>query len=506
MSDLDAGNQAVQEQRPPESILNRLKRYVEKVLNSVDSMMRNPAFRKQIIWTSASIVLAMLVAAIIMVLTGYNPALAYIALIRGAVVQWDRVLFYATPLIFTGLSVALAFKCGLFNIGPEGQLYMGAMAAAIIGYMVSLPIVVHPLACLTVAALAGFGYGFVPGLLKAYRGAHEVVTTMMLSYTAILFTQWLVTYPLKEPGEFQWIAQTPLLFPTAWLPHLFGSDFLHAGLIIALFAVVGVHFLINRTVLGYELRAVGLNAEAARTAGINPKWNIALSLGIAGALAGVGGGAEILGYHHRFRDAWSTGLGWDGITVAVLGHNNPWGVLLGAIFFGALRAGGNSMQVNTGVPQEMVTVIQGLIVVFVAAPRIIDWLEKRGIDYSAWIRRSPMGGIGHLATTVWAAGSAIEAMIIISFFLEKTPFAGLLVALAIIVGFYALTKLLAQNPAGPVVSLFTAVEWILIATVAALLGSSDMVYFTAPTAVIGIAVSLMTVMSSRASTQKAGGN
>ncbi len=506
MSDPSAGNQTTQEKQAPRNIHGQLTGLATDVLRGLEKRITSAAFRKQILWTFASIILAMLVAAVIMVMTGYNPALAYIALIRGAVVQFDRVLFYATPLIFTGLSVALAFKCGLFNIGPEGQLYIGAMAAAIIGYMVSLPIIVHPLACLVVAALAGFVYGFVPGLLKAYRGAHEVVTTMMLSYTAILFTQWLVTYPLKESGEYQWIAQTPLLFPTAWLPHLFGSNFLHAGLIIALLAVVGVHYLINRTVLGYELRAVGLNAEAARTAGINPKRSIALSLGIAGALAGVGGACEIMGYHHRFRDAWSSGLGWDGITVAVLGNNNPWGVLFGAIFFGALRAGGNSMQVNTGVPAEMVTVIQGLIVVFVAAPRIIDWLERRGIDYAAWIKRSPMGGIGHLATTIWAVGASIAATILLSFFSEQTSFAGLLLALVIVIGFYAFMKLLAQNPVGPVIALFAAVEWILLAAMAVLLGSFEMLYPAVATAVIGIAAPVLTLMSNRASTHKVGGN
>ncbi|MEM2143178.1 MAG: ABC transporter permease [Candidatus Thorarchaeota archaeon] len=397
-----------------DSLATRVRSLVRNGTSRLVERATSEETMKQLLWTGGSIVLSLLIVAAIMMLVGYNPLLAYIALFRGILVQLDRVLFYATPLIFTGLSVAFAFKCGLFNIGPEGQLYIGAMAAAIIGYMVALPIIVHPLACLVVAGLSGFAYGFLPGLLKAYRGAHEVVTTMMLSYIALLFTQWLVTYPLKEPGEQQWIAQTPPLFSTAWLPSLFGSPFLHAGLILAVLAVIAVDFIINHTVLGYEMRAVGLNAEAARTAGIDIRLNTALALGIAGSLAGIGGASEIMGYHHRFRDAWSTGLGWDGITVAVLGRNNPWGVLLGALFFGALRAGGNTMQYQAGVPAEMVSVIQGFIVLFVAAPRIVQWVIKRGGEYSAWVRDARVPGLTHLSMTLWTALSPIIAITVAS--------------------------------------------------------------------------------------------
>ncbi|MFX1484769.1 MAG: ABC transporter permease, partial [Promethearchaeota archaeon] len=298
------------------------------------------------------------------------------------------------------LSVALAFKCGLFNIGAEGQLYIGSMAAAVIGYAFAFPFLIHPILCLIVAALFGAGYGFVPGLLKAYRGAHEVVTTMMLSYAAVLITTWLVgPYgPYFDHEGSELISQTPLLQDTAILPTI-GGPYMHMGILVSLLAVVGVDFLINRTVLGYEMRAVGLNEKAAEYAGINPKRNVTLALTISGGLAGLAGGGEVMGTYNRFIHEWSPGLGWDGITVAVLGGNNPWGVLAGAIFFAALRVGGNAMQQNAHVPIEMVGVIQGLVVLFVAAPRIVEWMQKHSVDYASWMRSEESFPLSHFLGT-----------------------------------------------------------------------------------------------------------
>ncbi len=341
---------------------------------------------KPLFWSLGSIILALLVSALMLTIMGYNIIAGFEHLIRGALDQPDRIIQYATPLVLTGLSVALAFRCGLFNIGPEGQLLVGSMAAALLGYMISLPFLIHPLTCLLAAALVGGLWGFLPGLLRAYRGAHEVVTTMMLSYVAILFTQYLASGPFKEQGPYQWISQTTRILDTAELAKIFGP-YAHWGFGVAIMCVIGVDFLLKRTVLGYELKAVGLNEEAAEYAGINPKWNMALALGISGALAGIGGAGEILGTHRRFLDGWSGGLGWDGITVAVLGNNSPWGVLGAAIFFGALRAGGNRMHQIAHVPIEIVGLIQGLVVVFVAAPRIIDWMGRQSVESVGWIRR-----------------------------------------------------------------------------------------------------------------------
>ncbi|RDE16061.1 MAG: hypothetical protein C4K47_02110, partial [Candidatus Thorarchaeota archaeon] len=175
-------------------------------------------------------------------------------------------------------------------------------------------------------------------------------------------------------------------------------------------AVFGVYILFKRTVLGYEMRAVGFNRDAAETAGINPRKNMALALGLSGGLAGLSGAGEILGYHYRFVANWSAGYGWDGITAAVLGRNNPWGCLLAAIFLGALRAGGNSMSIMAQVPAEMIGVVQGLIVLFVAAPRLIDWLANSGVSYAIWLKKSPKNAIPWLTAAGYGIVGAFYAI------------------------------------------------------------------------------------------------
>ncbi|NHJ14303.1 MAG: ABC transporter permease [Candidatus Thorarchaeota archaeon] len=480
-----------------ETPLGRIDLFIARLVEKVKSR----SFQKQLLWTFGSIVLALLVSAVIMALTGRDPLTAFRALALGALTQMDLVMRYATPLILTGLSVALAFRCGLFNIGPEGQLLMGGIVAAIFGFMVSMPIIVHPLVCLAVGALAGAAWGFVPGILKAYRGAHEVVTSMMLSYTAALLTQWLVTYPLKEQGPYAWISQTPRLNDTALLPSLFDSDYMHFGLIVAILCVIGVDFLINRTVLGYELRAVGFNQKAAEYSGINPKKNIALAMTIAGGLAGLAGAEEIMGTYGRFTDNWTGGLGWDGITVAVLGNNHPWGVLAGAIFFGALRAGGGTMQQQAGVPAEMVSVIQGLIVMFVAAPRIVDWLARHNVDYVRRMKEMPMISGPAYALVVlnflsifFAFGGVLEGIMAQSFLL-------FLVAMAALAGFI-LT--LSKNPRGNLLSTVTYIGWLVIAAIGFIMAAE---YSVVPLVVgsVGLLLSIINMRISAASLSQDGG-
>ena len=439
-----------------------IKRGFDGILDDVNRKLMSPEFHKQIAWSLVSIILALLVSAVIMLMTGYDPGAAFFQLAIGALTRMDQVIWRATPLILTGLSVALAFKCGLFNIGPEGQLYIGSMAATVTGYMIALPYVVHPIACLAVAAIAGGLWGFVPGLLKAYRGAHEVVTTMMLSYTAILFTQYLAAGPLREPGEYQWNAQTPPILNTAILPNIVGP-YLHLGIVVAILCVVGVWFLINRTVLGYELRAVGQNMEAAEYAGINPKKNMALALAISGGLAGLAGAGEIMGYHHRFVDGWSRGLGFDGITVAVLGSNNPFGCFAAGIFFGALRVGGNRMHQVAHVPAEMVGVIQGLIVLFVAAPRLIDWLADRGWEYWSWIKEEPNKGVPNFVGVVFGGLTIFFAL----GFTATAMSLNLMMAVSLIAtgifGFLAFIYMYSKHNRGPLLLLVSSILWIISA-------------------------------------------
>ncbi len=392
----------------------------------------SPEFLKKIGHTVVSIILALIVSAIIMVATGYDPIAAFSALGLGALLNFDQVLFKATPLILAGLSVALAFKCGLFNIGAEGQLYMGSIAATAVGYMVALPWGIHQLACIVVGVLSGLLYGLLPGILRAYRGAHEVVTTMMLSYAAVKFTQWLVSEgPMHNLDDSRSVS--PFILPTAEIGKMFGSSFLSYAFIIALLCVPLVNFFINRTVMGYEMRAVGQNEDAAQTAGIDAKKNMALALGFSGALAGLAGTLEIQGYYRRFYDGWSAGLGFDGITVAVLGRNNPWGVLGGGLFFGALKAGGSFMQTNANVPSEMVQVIQGLVVLFVAAPRLVDWLSDHGVSYASWIKTNPKIGFLSLFTLGYGVLGAFLGLTVASP-LVTTNFTTLLVGLVISLG------------------------------------------------------------------------
>lgn len=381
---------------------------VGKLIARVDSK----EFQRNISHTIISILMALVVAAIIMIATGYDPLRAYSSLGLGALLNFDQVLWRATPLLLAGLSVALAFKCGLFNIGAEGQLYMGSIAATAIGYMIVLPLGIHIFACMAVGVLAGLLYGLLPGILRAYRGAHEVVTTMMLSYAAVKFTQWLVSEgPMHNPGDSRSVS--PFINEFAQIPKIFGSPFLSWTFVIALLCVPLVHFFINKTVMGYEMRAVGQNEDAARTAGINAKKNMALALGLSGGLAGLAGSLEVQGYYHRFYDGWSAGLGFDGITVAVLGRNNPWGVLGGALFFGALKAGGSFMQTNANIPSEMVQVIQGLVVLFVAAPRLVDWLSKNGIGYAKWITDNPkLGTISMISLGYGVLGAFLGIIVV----------------------------------------------------------------------------------------------
>lgn len=437
---------------------------IEEYYKGVIAKLTGEEFKNQFYWSIGSVLLALVVSAVIMVMAGYNPGVAFVWLSYGAITKLDQVLWYASPLILTGLSVALAFRCGLFNIGAEGQLFMGSMASALLAYLFAFPIVVHPILCLAVGVLAGAGYGFLAGLLKAYRGAHEVVTTMMLSYIAILFTSWLVS----QNGPFwdgSMVPRTPQFYDTALLPVIFGN-YLHLGFIIALMAVFGVDYLINKTVLGYEMRAVGHNIDAAESAGIDSKKKVAIALGISGGLSGLAGSTEIIGTFDRFTANWSAGLGWDGITVAVLGNNNPFGVLAAALFFGALKAGSNTMQVIAHVPAEMIKVIQGLVVLFVAAPRIISWLvdhsqtakdavEKEPAKALPWVLAALFG----LSSVFIALGTARNIMVLPTL----TPM--VLVSILILV-LVALTGILVfvteftHDPRGSSLLLIIAVGWL----------------------------------------------
>lgn len=280
----------------------------------------------------------------------------------------------STPYVFTGLSVALAFRCGLFNIGAEGQYFLGGLFSTFIGYAITgLPIFIH----LPLAVLAGFLGGAlwaaIAGFLKAYTGAHEVITTIMLNYIAFRLADFLlqVNGPMARPNDGRPVS--PEVLPTSWLPQLFpnnSSISINLGAVIALAIVFAVSYLLFRTTLGFEFRTVGANPTAARTVGISVKRSYVYVMALSGGLAGLAGAHDILGVTRFMPNAFQSGYGFDAIALALLGRNNPVGVLLAALLFGFLRAGAQRMQ-TVGVPIDIIGIIQGLIIVFIAAPEVV---------------------------------------------------------------------------------------------------------------------------------------
>jgi simple sugar transport system permease protein len=282
----------------------------------------------------------------------------------------SETLTYAAPLVFTGLSVALAFRGGLFNIGAQGQAVLGCLAAGVAGFSFGLPVVLNLIVAIIAGVVGGALWGFIPGFLKARTGAHEVITTIMLNYTAGLFLSWLVIQKgIQAPGKTDAISKT--VAESAMLPSPGGQLRVHLGIIFAVLVTAGVAWLLNRSAFGFELRAVGSNPHAAKTAGISVSKTYVLLMAIAGGLAGLGGATQVLGTAHSLTPSVAGNIGFDGLLVALLGRNRPWSTFFAALLFGALRAGGNRMQSYSGISLELVTVLQALIVIFIAAPALV---------------------------------------------------------------------------------------------------------------------------------------
>ncbi|QYJ16382.1 putative riboflavin import permease protein RfuC [Rubrobacter xylanophilus DSM 9941] len=324
-----------------------------------------------LVFPLVAIALALVVGAVIVLATGNNPLAAYRALIVGAVgspAAIGRTLLNATPLIFTGLAVAVAFRAGLFNIGGEGQLYIGAITAAILGvslgFLGPLAIPVVLFACF----LTGFLWGAIPGLLKARFGAHEVITTIMLNFVAINLATYLALKPFRTEGL---VPGTDFIEPAARIPAL-GLGRANYGLLIALLAAVAVYLLLWRTTLGFRLRAVGLSPGAANYAGMSIGTSTVLALAIGGAMAGLGGGVEVMGVYGKMSIPFVSNLGFNGIGVALLGRNHPAGVVLGALLFGGLASGAQELQFETDVPLDLADVLLAIILLLVTATRLVE--------------------------------------------------------------------------------------------------------------------------------------
>ncbi len=347
--------------------------------------------------------------------SGFTAATgAYGAMLRGAVFdpQADTVLrrvrpitetlTIATPLIAAGLGVALAFRAGLFNIGGQGQVLVGAAAAGYVGFAVSLPPVVHLVAAVGAGMAAGALWGGIAGFLRARTGAHEVITTIMLNYVALYLVAYLLARPsFQRPGASNPIS--PQVAGTATLPPLLGEGFrLHAGLLLALGAAAGVWWLLERSTVGFRFRAVGANPAAARTAGMSiPGAYLGVML-LAGTLSGLAGAAQVLGTERAVTGGIAGSLGPDAITVALLGRSRPLGVIGAGLLFGALRAGAPLMQAQTGTPVDIVLVVQSVIVLLIAAPPLVRTVF--GLAPRAG-RRGRSGGRGPAAA---AGGATLE--------------------------------------------------------------------------------------------------
>ena len=283
----------------------------------------------------------------------------------------SETIVTSTPLILSGLSVALAFRSGLFNIGAQGQFIFGAIGASYVGFHYNFSPVLHVTIAIFVGILLGGLFGGLVGLLKAKTGAHEVIVTIMLNYVASLFILWLLkTSTFLRPGRQDPLA--PEVNPSAQLPKLFGENLrIHAGIFIALIAAVFVWWILNKSTLGFKFRAVGSNANAARTAGISIPFVTTMTMFICGGLAGLGGAVHLLGTEHALAAGIAGSLGFDAITVALLGQATPIGTVFGAFLFGALQTGSRTLLSNTGTSPDIVQVIQALIVLFIAAPTLM---------------------------------------------------------------------------------------------------------------------------------------
>jgi simple sugar transport system permease protein len=355
-----------------------------------------------------SILLALLVAGLLMIVSSplvkgrFDPLLplvAYAALLSGAFGSVNglvQTVVSATPLILAGLAVGIGFKAGLFNIGAQGQFLTGAVAAAAVGVgLAGAPGIIAIPAALAAGMAAGALYGFLPGFLKAYTGAHEVVTTIMLNYVAIQLIAYLVQGPLRATGAS--FARTPSV-GNAELPVLIGRNG-HLGILFAVIAIPIAWWLLYRTTVGFEVRTVGANPEAARYAGMRPRLIIILTMSFCGLLAGLAGAGEILGLTGYMPAGYSTNVGFDGITVALLGRANPVGILFAGLLLGAMRAGSGLMQIQAGIPVQLVDVLQGIILLFLTAEIVVRYVFRvrargGGVEGLDTVTRSYGGGQG----------------------------------------------------------------------------------------------------------------
>lgn len=354
---------------------------------------RSSELWRGIISSAIATALSLGVGALLMVAVGVNPLAAYVTMFRGSFESAYTVaemLIRMTPMLLSALAFVLAFRCGLFNIGAEGQIYMGALVATVVGLYAPQH---WPMAAmLPLVAIAGFTGGAawagIAGVLKARYRVHEIVTTIMMNYIAIFLVKYMVEGPLQEPsGGFP---QTSVIADGAQLPLILPPTPLHAGLLIALAAPIVVWFLLLKTTLGFRIRVVGTNAWAARVAGMSIERTYVLAMTLSGGLAGLAGFVEISGVQHRLLEGFSPGYGFDGIAIGLLARGYVLAVAPAAMLFAILAVGANALQRTYGVPAPLVTLIQGLVILFVVygdhARTIVHWVWQQTAARSYKVR------------------------------------------------------------------------------------------------------------------------
>ncbi|MGM9929051.1 MAG: ABC transporter permease [Bacillus sp. (in: firmicutes)] len=357
--------------------------------------MRNAkAFQIEIIGIVVASLAALLIGCLVILLVSDEPlnAINYLFVQPfTSLFQFGTILNKMVPLVLTGLAVAVVFRAGIFSMGAEGQLYVGAFTGALVAvYVTGIPSFIHIPIILLAAMLGGALFGLIPGLLKGYLNVDEIVTTLMLNYVGIYLVSYFLNYVFKDPNS-GGFARMPYIEDSGKLQRFLEGLPTHSGIFIALLAVLITYLFLYRTKGGYEMRLVGQNKSFAEYGGINSKWIMAKSVVIGGILAGLAGIVEVMGTHGTLKDSFSDGLGFDGIIIALLARNHPLGVLLAAFFFAYLQVGAQLMQANSDVSRELAVIIQVLLVLFVSAQAIFTYLKTRRLTVK------PSGGVKNVS-------------------------------------------------------------------------------------------------------------
>ena len=339
-------------------------------------MKFNKANLSQILLPLLSILMAFFIGAIIILCIGKNPLEAYAFLFKGAfgsVASFAETLVKVTPLIFSGLAAVFAYRCGMFNLGAEGQMIMGAIAAVWFSVAFSyLPGWLNMTVSLLLGCIAGALWGIIPGILKAKGGVNEMIVSILLNYVATLFMSFLYSGPLKEAK----IPQTAAVPDSARLAKFLGNTRAHIGIFLALAAAFLVYYFLFHTYKGYQLRAVGLNPIASRVNGFPINKYILMAFLVSGGIAGFGGAVQLLGSSMRLQSGFVEGFGFDGVAIALIGQLHPVGTVLVAYLFAVLRCGTNTMQINTGISTSVVNIIEGIIIIFAVASSALVQLPE----------------------------------------------------------------------------------------------------------------------------------